>query len=696
MNSNALLYPLAILASAILVAAVGCSTPTATDDEPAPQQPAEQVDETDGEYVVEFRDRSIDLYPYVQGFPYGRFGPDLEHDFMVYFETTPEGQWLRHLSFGDDDEVDVTAGAQLGDVDWSTRSFRAGQFNTVLDRYVFLGDEQNDEIFNVYTLDLDTAEIERITDADYIYGYNFSEDDRLLSYIVRHGESEPFNSCLHVRDLESSEDTELWCDEGGDDRLTWGSPVFDPAGASVLVRIQHDGDRNRTNLGRFALDEPGEPELMLERGIEHKSLYAVDHSFDGDQFLYSSSKTGMNQLYRYDIASGESEQLTQLEHDIRGIALLDDGDSPPLLLVLLELPHGTIVEIRDPESGAVAYSDQRRESISIRDHHDGEAMLAMSSVDTPFRMERARLDVDSAGDEPAVGIHSELFAAIPDELAETLVQCDVERIEYETFDEVDGQPRTIHAYLYEPRDQPVEARRLARITAFYGGSNRFSSTNQIMCEAGVTTLSPAVRGSYGFGAEFRALNDGDLGGDDVIDVFYAARWLEDNRGFQPHQIGVYGSSHGGYAAMRALTFPPETNERNESYDFGFGYSHAGISDLMHFYETSNIPDWLVLLAGDPDTEADRILDRSPLTHVERLDAPLLLTHGSHDSRVPVDESRRFFEAAEERDLPVVYEEFDGQGHGISGLENRLRYYRALFGFLESEVDPRLGERAGDE
>ncbi len=699
-----------ICATAVVAMLVACSTPDTADDDPdVAQQPEETVDEqldqleekaADGEFVVDFRDRSIDLYPYIQGFPYTRFTPKLEYGFMVYFETTPDGEWMQLLRFDEDDErIDVTQGERVHDVDWSTRNWRRAQYNDVLERLLFMADEQNDEVFNLYALDLDSGEMEMLTDVDYLYGYGFSDDHTLLGYVVRHGSSEPFNSCLHIRDLETDEDTEIWCDEGGEDRLTWTGMDFSDDDESVVVRMQHDGNRNTTNIGRFSISEPSQPEFLLERGVEHLTLSPMRDTYDGNQLLYVSAKRGINNIYRHDLETGESERLTDLEHDIASAIVVERQDHPPVLLVLLDLPYGTIAELRDPTDGELLWSQRRGESITVRDDHAGEALLALSSVDTPFRMEQASIDIEAGLDalddaDEAPQLVTEYFAGIPDELADEIVQCDVERIEYPTFDEVDGETRMLHAYLYEPRDQPPKTERIAQITAFYGGSNNFRTPYQIMCEAGITTLSPAPRGSRGFGAEFAALNDGDLGGDDIVDLIYAARWLEEHHGFQPHQIGVRGASHGGYATMRALTFPPQTNERDEFYPFGFGHSHAGVSDLLHFYNTSNIPDWLVLLAGDPDEEPERLEQRSPLTHIDRLESPLLLTHGTHDSRVPADESERFAKAAKELNLPVTYEEFEGQGHGISGLDNRLRYYRSIFEFLETEVDPQL-EQASD-
>lgn len=687
-----------------LFVAPGCASgPDAVEREASPAQSPDHQDETEGDssdYIVSFRDRSIDLEPYVQGFPYHRFMPDLEHRFMLYFETTPDGQWLRHLSFEEGSQIDVSDGRKLTDIDWSTRSFLYGSYNPVVDRFVFLGDEQNDEFFNLYALDLDSGDIEMLTDVDYVYGWGYSDDHRLLGYVVRHGETGPFNSCLHVRDLDSGDDQQVWCDEDGDDRLTWTRVDFSPDARSVLVRIQHDGNRNTTNIGRFDLTEPGPPAFLLERGVEHFRLSTIDETFTEQSVLYRSARGGRDNLYRYHFQSQQSEQLTDLEYDLSDAGLIESTDqpqAPPLLLLLLDLPWGTIAEVRDPDDGTLLWSREFEDSLSLRDLHDDRALLSMSSVRSPFRMEHAQLrvghglnDSDSSRD---IGLVTTPFAALPDRLADQIIHCDVERVEFPTFDKVDGKTRMLHAYLFEPRDPPEDHLKLARLTAFYGGGNFFRTGHQIMCEAGIATLSPAPRGSRGFGADFAALNDGDLGGDDIVDLFWAARWLEAHRGYRHYQIGVHGSSHGGYSTMRALTFPPETNDQDDRYHFGFGMSHAGFSDIIHFYENCNIPDWVIQVAGDPETEADRLRDRSPLYHVDKLEAPLLLTHGSHDRRVPVEGSRNFAEAAEKLGKPVVYVEFEGQGHGISGLDNRLRYYRAVFDFLENKVDPRLQDRA---
>jgi dipeptidyl aminopeptidase/acylaminoacyl peptidase len=91
----------------------------------------------------------------------------------------------------------------------------------------------------------------------------------------------------------------------------------------------------------------------------------------------------------------------------------------------------------------------------------------------------------------------------------------------------------------------------------------------------------------------------------------------------------------------------------------------------------------MLEAGDPNTEADKLRDRSPLYHAENARGKLLLTHGTNDSRVPIEGSRQMADQLRKHGKDFLLVEFEGQGHGIKGLENNARNYRVWFEFLES-------------
>jgi dipeptidyl aminopeptidase/acylaminoacyl peptidase len=265
------------------------------------------------------------------------------------------------------------------------------------------------------------------------------------------------------------------------------------------------------------------------------------------------------------------------------------------------------------------------------------------------------------------------------------VACRARAVKIPTFDRdpETGETRRLHAFVLEPREPAPESQRRALVRAFYGGDNRYDVYDQILCAAGLTVISAAVRGSAGFGKIFAGLNDRDLGGNEIVDLFQIARWTESEFGFPAARIGVYGRSHGGYATMRALTFPAETNGGGEPYRFGFGLAEAGFSDILAFHEHTNIPDWVVLESGDPAVPADkaRMAERSPINHVERLAVPLFLLHGANDWRVPVDGSREFAHKAETLGKSVTYVEVEGQGHHVEGLERIVAAWQSRLDFL---------------
>ncbi len=82
------------------------------------------------------------------------------------------------------------------------------------------------------------------------------------------------------------------------------------------------------------------------------------------------------------------------------------------------------------------------------------------------------------------------------------------------------------------------------------------------------------------------------------------------------------------------------------------------------------------------TEREKLLDRSPLTHAEKLRAPLYLTHGDRDYRVPVAESRALVARLEALGKGFDHDEFAGQGHALRGIAAPRRLWQGLLGYLE--------------
>jgi len=627
--------------------------------------------------IVKYFDRTIDLQPFLAGFPYGRYQPSLETDRMFYLSLGDQ-YTLRSLDLSAAAGTwKLDQGKALGDVDWSKRSLWSIHHHAASDTLWLHADGSNDEKMNLWRMTIKDGRLEQVTQHDYVYGMGFSEDEKTIAYLPRSGQKAPFRACLRTRDVATGAEREVVCDTPKL-AFTWGSPRFSPDGREVYFTAQIDGDRNRVQLVRVDL-QAAKPKVQTSTNTRaRRSTMDLLDPAPGDEQIFVANDDGFGNLYAWSRKTKRVRKLTSFTEDITSAELTDRG-----VVAVHRTPAGSTLVLVDPTSGATLDSKKLPGTVDLLDAHGTRALLTQESPDIVFEA----LEVDLSGGKLAAS-----RVAAPDQaLGKQIITCKATAVKIPTFDidKKTGKPRELHAFLLEPRDPPTDPKhRLGLITAFYGGGNTYSEFDQVMCAAGFTVVSPSVRGSDGFGRDFHALNDRDLGGDEIVDLFWVARWLEHETGLDSRRIGVYGGSHGGYATMRAMTFPPGTNGRNEVYPFGFGMSHAGFSDIKSFHDACNIPDWVVLESGDPRKPADlaKMKDRSPLTHVGRLQLPILLTHGSNDWRVPVDESRQFAKKAEAAGLPINYVEFAGQGHRIEGLALQVKLFQTRFDFLMAIVN----------
>jgi dipeptidyl aminopeptidase/acylaminoacyl peptidase len=667
----------------------GCAPPTAAtpypSESPAEGEPIVAADEARDD-VVHFLDREIALEPFLAGFPYGDFDAVVEHDRLFYLERG-DRYTLRMLELPERGKgpIDPSAGKAVSEIDWSKRNLFGLHYHAPTDSLWINGDERNDEKLNLFVLTLADGKIEKVTDTDYIYAYGFSEDEKSVAFLPRKGTKAPFSSCLHVMDVGSRKAREVVCDDEKL-RFTWGRPVFSPDGDAVYFNAQVEGDRNRVQLVEVDL-RAAKPKVrpVTDPRKRRTSPGVLKGWVDGDTLLFTANDDGYRNLYGYSRTTKKVRQLTRFTEDVSSARLTGVG-----VFLAHGTPAGTTLELVDPHDGKRLARGGVTGSVSILDAHGDRALWTHTAPDVVFQLNQTFFEGGN--------MSSERLVELPAELAERVVACRAKAVKIPTFDEdpATGKTRELHAFLLEPRRPLPEPLRLGLIRSFYGGDNRYERYDHLLCAAGLTVLSPAVRGSSGFGKEFAALNDADLGGDEIVDLFYAARWLEAEVGLEPARIGVYGRSHGGYATMRAMTFPPQTNDRGESYAFGFGLAEAGFSDIEAFYHHTNIPDWVVLEAGDPEVPANlaRIRDRSPINHVERLQAPVFLLHGENDWRVPVEGSRNFAKKAQTLGKAVRYVEVKGQGHRVEGRERIVETWQARFDFLSSL--PVLAEARANE
>ena len=75
----------------------------------------------------------------------------------------------------------------------------------------------------------------------------------------------------------------------------------------------------------------------------------------------------------------------------------------------------------------------------------------------------------------------------------------------------------------------------------------------------------------------------------------------------------------------------------------------------------------------------------PFLHADRIKVPLLIFHGELDKRVPIVHSEKMIVALKENGITYESVVFEDEGHGLTYVRNRYRYYRHLLAFLARHV-----------
>jgi dipeptidyl aminopeptidase/acylaminoacyl peptidase len=177
---------------------------------------------------------------------------------------------------------------------------------------------------------------------------------------------------------------------------------------------------------------------------------------------------------------------------------------------------------------------------------------------------------------------------------------------------------------------------------------------------GIAVLATNIRGSSGYGLRYQRLVYRDWGGDDVEDLRAAAEFLRAQPWADASRLGVYGASYGGFSSLNCLTRLPEY--------WRAGVAECPVSDLVAGLR-SLPPTWRrrgrawIGDLGDPD-DVRRLVHASPMTHAERVRAPMLLIHGTNDTRVPIASTDAFYRRLTDLGKAVAYERIDGAGHEI--------------------------------
>ncbi|MCW8998770.1 MAG: S9 family peptidase, partial [Kangiellaceae bacterium] len=248
---------------------------------------------------------------------------------------------------------------------------------------------------------------------------------------------------------------------------------------------------------------------------------------------------------------------------------------------------------------------------------------------------------------------------------------------------------TIHGYLTIPRDS--EGKNLPLIVNPHGGpfgvrdSWGYNPEHQFFASRGYATVQVNYRGSGGYGRNFeQAGYGGKWGAEMQHDITDAIKHLVKEGTVDPKKVCIYGASYGGYATMAGLTFTPDL------YQCGINY--VGVTDVGMLFTTmpkhwEPLKEVMKVQIGDPEDK--ELMDRmSPLAHVDKIKAPLMIVHGAKDPRVVKKHATELRSALEDRGIELNDDEWImklNEGHGFRKEENRIELYQKMEKFLAKHL-----------
>jgi acetyl esterase/lipase len=220
---------------------------------------------------------------------------------------------------------------------------------------------------------------------------------------------------------------------------------------------------------------------------------------------------------------------------------------------------------------------------------------------------------------------------------------------------------------------PPPAHGRPAVLALHGGSWTAGSRILYRLRPQDTVVRLAQAGIVVIAPDYRLARPGWPAWPAVVQELRATiRWIRRHArelGVDPERIGVLGQSAGGHLAALLGTLPDERGSDGISSRVQAVVCFYGASDLDRLMQHRRLRHEPVrVFLGEAAAQNPTVLSQaSPINHVTRHAAPMLLIHGTDDLWVPPDQSERMAEALRREGVTNRLIRVDGARHGFEAL-----------------------------
>jgi dipeptidyl-peptidase 4 len=433
---------------------------------------------------------------------------------------------------------------------------------------------------------------------------------------------------------------------------------WSPTGALLIDRQSDDAIERRLHVIDANGTTPREVWSDPRRSRVYTDATSAWHP-DGRRILVSSDRDDRYRLLLLDPSTGQTVPLTPASGDLLGapdviratgriLFASNDGNAADRQLYLTSANGGASTRVTTRRGTHTGYPSP-----------NGVHLAVLSTDDvTPTELWLSRINGQQA--QRVTSSPAPAFATIP-----------WIRPRYITVTHRSEPSVTLHARVYEPPSLDRTKRHPVLFGPVYSNTVRnrwggqYGMLQQYLALAqGYIVVQVDVRGSTGYGRDFRESFLMDWGGRDLTDlesvVDHIAQWPTVDRS----RIGIWGSSYGGTLTVYSMLRKPGL--------FASGVAGAPAVDPRWFGSDD------VAIARRPQSHPDAFVRGKVFPDANGLRDPLLIIHGMEDDVVPFQTSVVLFDELLRLGKPVDLAFAPAATHGWS---QRPMYARYLFGRL---------------
>ena len=385
---------------------------------------------------------------------------------------------------------------------------------------------------------------------------------------------------------------------------------------------------------------------------------------NGKQFIWSSTRSGYNHIYLYNIDGTLAKQITSGNLDVMNYYGFDEksqayyyqsAEPTPMERRVNCIDKKGKINILSPSSGMNKAEFSESFHYFICNH---------SAYGQPYRY----TIINNTGKEIRELENNKV-------VNEVMSQYNLSKVETLSVD--NGEGIKINGWMIKPPDFNA-AKKYPILIFVYGGPGKQTVVNewqgpdffwhQSLAQQGYIVASFDNRGTKGRGLAFSNSIYKDMGKYEVIDQLAMARYLASLPYIDATRMGVWGWSYGGYMTSLLLT--------KGNGLFKCGIAVAPVTN-WRFYDSIYTERYL----QTPQENPKGYDDNSPLSFAKDLKGKLLLVHGSSDDNVHLQNTMEFVDALVKEKKQFDLFIYPNKNHGIRGGGARFHLFTKMTDFI---------------